>query len=276
MHVLSNFDEIIAKFAQLTPQERAKRKLESLETLRKTFKKLDQDVGVQEFLDASDPSVEELHNQVKVLQSRLTDVEKRLSWWGNSDKINKVEHLTQMECELRESLNAVHVRKLQSMTHLHLPMGSRQEEQTLTCHPANNSQNMPFPEAPNFLTQGDLGCSGDTSVAECSHVLDSGKELELDATALDDLNSIACLRQQLSEPYSYYPYDNLNLLERKSLDPQSEVDLRGYLMDYETQRNFNLPRSLGSGNNSWDSAAGASAAPVLDEKSYPQQEKRSE
>ncbi|XP_075106816.1 agamous-like MADS-box protein AGL65, partial [Nicotiana tabacum] len=75
----SNFDEIIAKFAQLTPQERAKRKLESLETLRKTFKKLDQDVGVQEFLDASDPSVEELNNQVKVLQSRLTDVEKRLS-----------------------------------------------------------------------------------------------------------------------------------------------------------------------------------------------------
>nr|XP_016491827.1 PREDICTED: agamous-like MADS-box protein AGL65 isoform X1 [Nicotiana tabacum] len=76
----SNFDEIIAKFAQLTPQERAKRKLESLETLRKTFKKLDQDVGVQEFLDASDPSVEELNNQVKVLQSRLTDVEKRLRY----------------------------------------------------------------------------------------------------------------------------------------------------------------------------------------------------
>ncbi|OIT27477.1 agamous-like mads-box protein agl65 [Nicotiana attenuata] len=231
----SNFDEIIAKFAQLTPQERAKRKLESLETLRKTFKKLDHDVGVQEFLDASDPSVEELHNQVKVLQSRLTDVEKRLS---------------------------------------------RQDEQTLTCHPANNSQNIPFPVAPNFLTQGDMGCSGDTSVAECSHVLDSGKELELDRarqttamlddTVWDDLNSIACLRQQLSEPYSYYPCDNLNLLERKSLDSQSEVDLRGYLMDYEIQRNFNLPRSVDSVNNSWDSAAGASAAPILDEKSYPQ------
>lgn len=60
MHVFSNFDEIIAKFVQLTPQERAKRKLESLETLRKTFKKFDNDIGVQEFLDAScsDPSVE--------------------------------------------------------------------------------------------------------------------------------------------------------------------------------------------------------------------------
>ncbi|KAG5598936.1 hypothetical protein H5410_030306 [Solanum commersonii] len=84
----NNFDEIIAKFAQLTPQERAKRKLESLQvslifittmcfplsmvccyflihlkvitmlmvtlqTLRKTFKKLDIDIGVPEFLDAS-------------------------------------------------------------------------------------------------------------------------------------------------------------------------------------------------------------------------------
>uniref|UniRef100_M1BQ16 MADS-box family protein n=1 Tax=Solanum tuberosum TaxID=4113 RepID=M1BQ16_SOLTU len=54
----SNFDEIIAKFAQLTPQERAK------------------------------------------------------SWWSNHDKINKVQDLALMECALRESLNAVHVRKV--------------------------------------------------------------------------------------------------------------------------------------------------------------------
>ncbi|CAD6255888.1 unnamed protein product [Miscanthus lutarioriparius] len=39
----SNIEEVIAKYAQLTPQERAKRKLESLEALKKTFKKLDHD-----------------------------------------------------------------------------------------------------------------------------------------------------------------------------------------------------------------------------------------
>lgn len=48
----SNIDEIIAKFAQLSPQERAKRKLESLEVLKKTFRKLDHDVNIQEYLDA--------------------------------------------------------------------------------------------------------------------------------------------------------------------------------------------------------------------------------
>ncbi|CAL5378854.1 unnamed protein product [Camellia sinensis] len=34
----SNIEEVITKFAQLTPQERTKRKLESLEALKKTFK----------------------------------------------------------------------------------------------------------------------------------------------------------------------------------------------------------------------------------------------
>ncbi|ONI08698.1 hypothetical protein PRUPE_5G195000 [Prunus persica] len=48
----STVEEIISKFAQLTPQERAKRKLESLEALKKTFKKLDHDVNVQEFMSS--------------------------------------------------------------------------------------------------------------------------------------------------------------------------------------------------------------------------------
>ncbi|KAL0355807.1 UNVERIFIED_CONTAM: Agamous-like MADS-box protein, partial [Sesamum radiatum] len=47
----SNLDEMIAKYAQLTPKERAKRRLESLETLKRNFKKLDQDVDIEEFLD---------------------------------------------------------------------------------------------------------------------------------------------------------------------------------------------------------------------------------
>ncbi|KAK4362241.1 hypothetical protein RND71_017482 [Anisodus tanguticus] len=221
----------------------------TLQTLRKTFKKLDHDIGVQEFLDAS--------------------------WWSNPDKINKVDDLALMERALRESLKAVHFRKLQNTPPLHLLMSSEQDGQTPPRHPANKSQYMPFPEV---LPQENMGYSGDTSVAECSHVLDSGKvdrarqatTAILDDSVLDDLSSIACLRQQLSEQYSYNPYDNLNLLGSKQLDPQSEINLKGYLMDYEIQRNFNLPKSLYSVNNSWDSAAGTSAVPVLDEKSYPQ------
>ncbi|TVU23708.1 hypothetical protein EJB05_26087 [Eragrostis curvula] len=54
----STIEEVIAKYAQLTPQERAKRKLESLEALKKTFKKLDHDVNIQDFLGSGGQTVE--------------------------------------------------------------------------------------------------------------------------------------------------------------------------------------------------------------------------
>lgn len=125
---------------------------------------------------------------------------------------------------------------------------------------------------PLFLYRN-MGYSGDTSVAESSHVLDSGKVDQarqattaiLDNSVLNDPNSISFLRQQLSEQYAYNPNDNLNLLERKILDPQNDVNLKGYLMDYEFQRNYNLTRSVDSVNYS---AADAVAVPYFDEKSY--------
>ncbi|KAE9601944.1 putative transcription factor MADS-type1 family [Lupinus albus] len=74
----SNLEEVITKFAQLSPQERAKRKLESLEVLKKTFKKLDHDVKIQDFLGSSSQTVEELTHQVRILQTQLAEVHQRL------------------------------------------------------------------------------------------------------------------------------------------------------------------------------------------------------
>lgn len=103
-----------------------------------------------------------------------------------------------------------------------------------------------------------MGYFGDNSVAESSHVQGSGEvdQARQDTTAmldngvLNDLTSIACLRQQLSEQYSYNPNEDLDLLERNMLDPQSDANLKGYLMDYAFQRNFNLTRSVDSVNYS--------------------------
>ncbi|KAK2987847.1 hypothetical protein RJ640_010629 [Escallonia rubra] len=50
--VHSKVDEVITKFAQLSPYERLKRKMESLEGLKKTFQKLDHDVELQDFMGA--------------------------------------------------------------------------------------------------------------------------------------------------------------------------------------------------------------------------------
>ncbi|KAM3246588.1 hypothetical protein P3L10_008355 [Capsicum annuum] len=161
--------------------------------------------------------------------------------------------------------------------HMHLLMNSEQDGQTNPWHQTNNIEHMPFPMAPNVLPQDnyltfkliDDRC---IFVANSSGVLDSEKvdqarRAMLDDSVLDDLNSIACLRQQLSEQYSYTPNNNLDLLERKISAPQSNVNLKENWMEYEIQRNFSLPRSVDSINNS---AADAIGDPNFDEKSYPQ------
>ncbi|ESQ28369.1 hypothetical protein EUTSA_v10019726mg, partial [Eutrema salsugineum] len=92
--------EFIAKFAQLTPQERAKRKLETLEALKKTFMKLDHDVNIAEFLDRRNFQV--LREKVRFLQTHLSELHTRLS----------VDDLQQLENSLRKSLYRIRAHKV--------------------------------------------------------------------------------------------------------------------------------------------------------------------
>ncbi|KAM0948490.1 putative transcription factor MADS-type1 family [Dioscorea sansibarensis] len=108
----SNIEEVIAKFAQLTPQEREKRKLESLEALKKTFKKLDHDVNIQDFLGSSTQTVEELTNHLRLLQAQVSEVQQRLSYWTDMEKIDNIDHIRAMEDSLKESLNRVRLHKV--------------------------------------------------------------------------------------------------------------------------------------------------------------------
>ncbi|XP_010415605.1 PREDICTED: agamous-like MADS-box protein AGL30 isoform X2 [Camelina sativa] len=112
----NSIGEVIAKFAQLTPQERAKRsiclrlnrKLENLEALKKMFFKLDHDVDISEFLDRSTPTVEVLSEKVRFLRTQLSDIHTRLSCWTNLDN---VDDLQQLEDSLRLSLAQISARK---------------------------------------------------------------------------------------------------------------------------------------------------------------------
>ncbi|XP_010470946.1 PREDICTED: agamous-like MADS-box protein AGL30 isoform X3 [Camelina sativa] len=107
----NSIGEVIAKFAQLTPQERAKRKLENLEALKKMFMKLDHDVDISEFLDRRTPTVEVLSEKVRFLRTQLSDIHTRLSCWTNLDNINNVDDLQQLENSLRLSLAQISARK---------------------------------------------------------------------------------------------------------------------------------------------------------------------
>nr|AEJ76853.1 MADS32 [Gossypium hirsutum] len=158
----SSIEEIIEKFAQLTPQERAKRKLESLEALKKTFKKLDHDVNIHEFLGSSTQTIEDLTNQARLLQARLSEIHRRLSCWTDVDKINNVEHLGQMEDSLKDYLNQIRAHKenlgkqqllpiectSQFQNEMHVPfrMGIEQQLQSLAWMPNNDSRHMALPE----------------------------------------------------------------------------------------------------------------------------------
>ena len=156
----SCIEEVISKFAQLTPQERTKRKLESLEALKKTFKKLDHDVNIHEFLGARNQTIEGLSNQVAISQAQLMECHRRLSCWTNIDRIENTEHLNLLEESLRKSIERIqfhkeHYRKNQLLplecttTQFHsgiqLPLSmegnnSMQEDHSMSWLPNNDNQ----------------------------------------------------------------------------------------------------------------------------------------
>ncbi|XP_022728029.1 agamous-like MADS-box protein AGL65 isoform X2 [Durio zibethinus] len=294
----SNIEEVIAKFAQLTPQERAKRKLESLEALKKTFKKLDHDVNIQDFLCATQ-SVEEMTNEVSVLQAQLTEVQKRLSYWSNPDKIDNVEHLRQMEDSLRESIECIRIHKENYGKHhlmslecnsqfqngIPLPMmiGGTQEAQPVTWLPNNENQHMLLHNEPNFLPHQDTECSADGSLAGYSGFFVSGKQTEIgssgqvdnvvqESNALNELGSNACLSVELGEQYFYPPYSASNLQDNEKLRPEMEANLQGNPAVFQVINNFEIPRPMyNSGHQAWVSSSGPCSIAMFDGNSYQQQ-----
>ncbi|KAJ4877984.1 AGAMOUS-like 30 [Raphanus sativus] len=107
----SSIEEVIAKFSQVTPEERTKKKVESLETLKKTFLKLDHNVNIRELIASSNSTTEDLSTQASVLQARISEIHGRLSYWTELDKINNVDHLGQLEISIRQSLDQLRAHK---------------------------------------------------------------------------------------------------------------------------------------------------------------------
>ncbi|KZV23306.1 hypothetical protein F511_02207 [Dorcoceras hygrometricum] len=290
----SNIDEMIAKYAQLTPKERAKRRLESLETLKRNFKKLDQDVDIEEFLDASTPSVEEMQNRVRMLRDQLTQVHNRLSWWTNPDKIEDVEHLNQMENSLMESLNRIRMQKeifakypltpfdctSQFVNGLHFPTTTTSDQhcQAQSWFPEGESQHMMLPNETHFLSSRDLECTQDASFPSCSSFFGDVKDDNLDNSrqqkneaqnniTIDDYTSSAQLRLPLSEQFAYHPFGNLSYPD--VLETGREANFLPSAMDYQINGNFELPRSVyNSLQHSLVPAAGPCTISMLTENSY--------
>nr|XP_043606714.1 agamous-like MADS-box protein AGL65 isoform X2 [Erigeron canadensis] len=292
----SNIDEVIAKFARLTPQERAKRKLESLEALKKTFKKLDHDVAIQDFAGRSSQSAEDLSNHVMMLRSQLADLHKRLSYWSNPDKIENIEHLKQMEDSLRGSLDRIRIHKdnlgqqklvpldctsqFQNGLSLPLMMSNTQEDQTIPWLPNNENQNLILPDKEGYIPHRDGECSG-VSIPNYSGIFDADKQLEIDGLCkfdrtrqdggLAELCSTSTLRPQYNEQFPFNPFGSYGFAPPKEMKADRSTNLQGFL-DYSTNCNFEMPRPVYNDNicHAWNLEPNPYPLPMMDANSYPQ------
>ncbi|KAL2344524.1 hypothetical protein Fmac_005809 [Flemingia macrophylla] len=270
----SNVDEIIAKFAQLTPQERAKRKLETLEALKKTFKKLDHDVNIQEFLGTSSQTIEDLSNQARLLQTQISETHKRLSHWNEFDKISSVEQLGHMENSLRESLNQIRTRKFNEMS-IAFRISAEQHLQPLSWIANGDSQNIVLPEDSNMFLHKDVEGSASSSFGSYASYLGSSIKTEMSNSAqengvLSDMSSTAPMRLQLNGQFPYLPY-NFNLLNNLKFQPTAEMNPHENPVDYHVNGSFEASRSgYDSNHHGWASTSGPCAVTMFDEQLYAQ------
>ncbi|XVE54776.1 hypothetical protein DITRI_Ditri03aG0109200 [Diplodiscus trichospermus] len=287
-------------FAQSTPQEKAKRKLETLEALKKTFKKLDHDVNIQEFLGATKCFFLEMTNEVSMLQVQLTEVHKRLSYWSNPDKIDNVEHLRQMEDSLRESIERIQIHKenygkhhlmsvectsqFQSGMPLPMMIGGLHEARPISWLANNENHHMLLHNEPNFLPDRDTKCSADGSLVGYSGFFVSGKQTKAEmaspgqvdnavreSKALNELESNACFNLEPGEQYFYAPYSASNMQDREKLKPEMEVNLQENPGVYQVISNLEIPRPMYNGGHpAWVSSSGPCSVTMFDGSSYHQ------
>ncbi|KAK3225428.1 hypothetical protein Dsin_005290 [Dipteronia sinensis] len=277
----SNIEEVIARFSQLTPQERGKRKLESLEALKKNFKKLDHDVNIQDFLGArylivflpfyyftflllTSTVMDKQTRQSKqksasalaittILNANITLYLHSSIYWSNPDKIDSMEHLRQMENSLRESISRIRLNKENLEKHQLLSLE----------YTSQGAQKIPTFQA--ILVSRAL-----------EKKLRSGNSGQADRMghgdgALNELSISACLSLQLGEQYTYPPYDSLNMPDDKKLNTHMEMNLQGNPAAYQVNNNFGLSRPMyDNGHHDWVSAPGHCGFAMFDENSYHQ------
>ncbi|KAK4750751.1 hypothetical protein SAY87_004233 [Trapa incisa] len=274
----STIEDVIAKFAQLTPQERAKRKLESLEALKKTFKRLDHDVNVQDFLGESSQTAEDMASQVKLLQGQLAEAQRRLSYWNNPDSIDNIEHLKLMEDSLQESIRQLcqhkeNIKKQQFLSLDHtdlyengmlLPflMHGIQEPHPSPWLPVNDNQHLMFQGYSNFLSHGTIASSSDASIPGCSAYF-SGRDKQAEIGYLGQVDNLvqegcvlnegsSCPSQQVGEQYQYEQYNAFNFPDDMKNKHVMEMNLGGHPVEYQVSGNVEPPKYIyDPGHQNW-------------------------
>ncbi|CAN8235923.1 unnamed protein product [Cochlearia groenlandica] len=230
--------EVIAKLAQVTPQERAKKRLENLEALKKTFMKLDHDVNIAEFLDRSKPTIEGLSEKVRFLQNHLAELQTRLSYWTEIEKIESEDDLQQLENSLRQSLYQIRSHKDNMLQHQQQLMSSQCKNQNVidldfgmdmeqhlenfswirTDETVNHPIQVEDPNQQIHHTYEDITCSASLPLASYSELFGKSSAINLETGV---------------KPYDpNHQYTNLSFLNDPKLQQLAEWNIFGSPADF--------------------------------------------
>ncbi|CAA7057676.1 unnamed protein product [Microthlaspi erraticum] len=257
----SSIEEVIAKFSQIPPNERTKKKFEGLEALKKTFQKLDHDVNIREFIASSNSTTEDLSTQARLLQARISEIHGRLSYWTEPEKINNVDHLGQLEISIRQSLDQLRAHKEQlgqqqqamqienanfvkdwstcSMQDgIQIPLEQQLQSMSWILN-SNNSNTNIVPEEHNLIPQREVECSASSSFGSYPGYFGTGKSPEIaisgqETSFLDELTATTNghLKPQTNSQQQFTNSNNItaynpnlqnDLIHHQTLPPPPQV-----------------------------------------------------
>ncbi|XP_074328546.1 agamous-like MADS-box protein AGL30 isoform X1 [Apium graveolens] len=294
----SSIEKIIERYSLHTPQERARRKLESLEALKKTFKKSNHDVQIQDFLGPNYISVEDLRSQAEALHIQLTQTQKKLSNWTSIDTMDSIENLGQMELSLRNSLDQLQTRKgnLEKQQQMDIqcfnkfqddwhPSFTLDFEQLRPLQWVSNSHSQQI--TPNNLTSFPLRepeSSVGTSLESYNDILNMGEGVvttkdwqqgnvlaELDSTGSINLQPNNQFNLQVHEQ-QIYPSSNFDLLNDQDFLPLEQMNMQANTLEPLSYSRYEVPRSVYDPfHNNWDcTTAGNYGTETIEKHLFPQ------
>ncbi|KAK8926209.1 MADS-box protein FBP24 [Platanthera zijinensis] len=226
----STIEKVIAKFAQLTPQEREKRKLEGLEALKRSFKNSDHDVNISEFLGSRYAVLVSTY----YLTCHLSTIVYNTfcyRCWTDPRRVNSLEQIKQMEDSLRQSISQVQLLK----------------------------RNLGASSA--AMLQGYIGYFNPGNQASCS-------KHEPEQPVNDPCQS-SNLPPQLRPQYPYHHSHGLNFLGERKLEPGGEVIQEGRVGLRAHGLEPPRP-GFDAGSQTWASTSAACGVTMFDAQPYTQ------
>nr|QWX93773.1 MADS-box protein 34 [Cunninghamia lanceolata] len=231
----STLEKVIERFSNLTHQERSKRKLESLEALKKTFKKSNHNVNIDDFFKQSPQNTEGLQEEKERIKSQVSIYKDRIaSYFGvDMSQISTLDQANNAEKTIEQALHRLRTYKMMQnnptiggistsdQNHVYLPTSSEcaSNSQYLSSMLNESTQSM---ENISGLPQGYMNYPMDASI-----LASPGFMPHNNADTVENVSN----QQEFNRLDYHGPYQHTN----------SDMNFQGSVMEFKQETDTILP-----------------------------------